>query len=199
MLLIALSLSLLSSIFVYKYFRNIKIIIAHIVLLIITPWILNIYLARPTIIEYILTKPKDLSFLGILGQLTSTDYIFFKSISKMQYAVGDYGYFLPGFLALVVFGFWECLSDKKIRKIMFAFVSSIFVSALLVYFIGYFAAAVFLIFLSMFATLGFYKFVLLLKVKKTPIILKLLISANFLIIFYEVLRLAHSISVQMEF
>ncbi|OGD95773.1 hypothetical protein A3A48_04060 [Candidatus Curtissbacteria bacterium RIFCSPLOWO2_01_FULL_37_9] len=199
MLIIALFLSLLSSIYVYSYFRNFRVLILHISLLLITPWMLDIILSKPTIIEYILIKPINLSFLNILGQLISTDYIFFKSIPDMQYAVGSYGYFLPGFLPLVVFGFWDILSNKKRRKIIIAFISAIVISFILVYYIGFFGAAVFLVFLSIFATFGCYKFVLILRVKKTPIFIKLLIVTIFLIIFYEILRLVHSISIQMKY
>jgi len=198
MLVIGLVLTLLPSIFVYLYSRNIKILIAHAMLLIITPWVLNIFLSKPTIIEYILAKPKDLSFLANLGQITSTDYIFFKTVPKVKYAVGDYGYFLPGFLPLVISGFWKFLTDKKIRGLIYVFILSIFVCSFLMYYVGYFSTNFLLPFLSIFATFGFFKFVRLLKTKKMSIYIKLLISANFLLIFYEVLRLIHSLNVQME-
>src|SRR4030042_4094128 len=142
MLIIALVLTLLSSILVYIYFKNIKIVIVHVLLLIITPWMFYIFLAKPTIIEYILAKPVDLSFLGVVGQITSADYIFFRAIPKLQYAVGDFGYFLPAFLPLVIFGFWEALNNKNLRNMIYSFILSIFISPFLMYYVGYFSSII---------------------------------------------------------
>lgn len=177
---------------------NKKLLVIFFFLLLLTPWAYNLFLGKPTLFDYITAKPNNISIINNLADVVSTDFLFFRNFPNLNYVVGDYGDFLPGFMPIIVIGFWSFLTSKRLKekRIVYIFLGSLIISSFLFYFVGYLGTLIFNVFLSIFATFGFLKFTTVLKEKKTKLIIKNLIIVNFLLIVYESLRLLHSLNIQ---
>lgn len=177
---------------------NKRFLLIFFFLLLLTPWTYNLFLGKPTLFDYILGKPNDISIIRNLAYVVSTDLLFFRNFPNLDYVVGDYGNFLPSFMPIIVTGFWFFLTSKKLKekRIVFIFLGALVTSSLLFYLIGYLSVLVFNAFLSILATFGFVKFISILRERKTKIFIKSLIILNFLLIIYESLRLFHSLNIK---
>lgn len=177
---------------------NKRFLIVFFFLLLLTPWTYNLFLGKPTLFDYIMSKPNNISIIRNLAYVVSTDFLFFRNFPNLNYVAGDFGNFLPGFMPIIVTGFWFFLTGKKLKekRIIFIFLGVLVISSLLFYLVGYLSALVFNAFLSILATFGFVKFVSVLKERKTKFFIKGLIILNLLLIIYESLRLFHSLNIQ---
>jgi len=195
---IALLATICSSFLVFYLTKNVRFVLIHLLLLLITPWIYTLVLNKPTLIDYLNAKPLQFSFLKNFALITSTDFIFFENFTKLKYIVGEHGGLLPSFIPLVLAGLWSLLSDKDKKNLVVSlFFVLILLGSLFLQFVGYLAVFPFLSLLSVFSTLGLIKFIKIFKLKTSPIA-EALILANIIMIIYETLILFHNINVQMS-
>lgn len=152
-------------------------------------------------------EPPLLHLLNVKGQgsiifnnleiVLSYRNLFFESNPVLFYIVGNHGYFLLSFLPLIISGIWISLNSTNLfaKKIVLIFPIFIFISAFLVHLIGLLSVYILLPVLTYFATIGFTKFVTLLK-KDSNKIIRVFIIINIILIFYESVRLLRVIQVQ---
>lgn len=195
---IGIAIITISALVIISY--NKKLLFIFLFLLFQTPWVYNLFLGKPAFFEYVLTKPNNISLVKNLANLVSTDFLFFRNFPNLNYVVGDYGNFLPSFMPIILTGFWFFLTSKRLKekRIVFIFLCSLIISSFLFYLVGYSSALMFNVFLSIFATFGFLKFVSVLKEKKTKLLIKSLITVNLLLIIYESSRFFHSLNIQLH-
>lgn len=199
-LLTLLVLTTISLIFIFLLKKDIKLLMVHLPLMFLTPWVITLFLGKPSFADYLNTKPAHFFFLKSIAFMSSTDFLFFQNFPNLSYIVGDYGDFLPSFIPLIATGLWFLLTSKKLeeKRIIFIFFGALLTSSLLFNLVGYLSATIFCVFLSIFATFGFLKFISILKEKKAKFIIKSLIIVNLLLIIYESLMLYHSLNVQIN-
>ncbi len=200
MVIIALVLLVISLLLIFYIGKKVSVMLIHVGILLLTPWAITLFLGKPTLTDYLNSKPAHLTFIKSIAFISSTDFLFFKNFTNLQYAVGDYGNFLPSFIPLITTGLWCSLTSKKLKErgLVVIFLGILVVSSLLYYIVGYLSVSIFNVFLSFFATFGFLKFVSILKEKRAKLIIKSLIYVNFLLIIYESLMLYHSLNIQIH-
>ena len=197
-LLIITILAFITGMIVKYTKKKLSPILIHLIFLLITPWFLTIILGKPTLLELLETRPPQSIISANIAFMTSTDLMFFRGEQRLIYAVGEHGYFLPSFLPLIIFGSWISIKSKSgpTKKLLILLISGWLLSFVLSRWFGLLSAALFLPTLSVLATLGFLELISIFKDRSTLLFVKAVIFVNIFLIFYESIRLFHTIQVQ---
>ncbi|GEM_PF-5447597 len=195
--ILALVLIAVSTFFVRFRFNKYWQIFVHLFLLLLTPWVLILFLASP--LNHRWDKPVkcNQTSANILC-LTSFEFLFFKGDSIPYQSVGDYGYFLPGFIPLLLLGTYKLLNSKK-KTVNLILPASATIS-LIIYKIThqpYISALIMVPIISALISIG--AIFVLSSFKKNTVKIKLLSLSVFIWVTYEAARLYQMIIVHKPF
>ena len=190
-LLVTLLLVLTSTILVWHLTKLKKFVILHLLLLLASPWLLTLLIARPRLKESPAVQPRFLQISENFSLLTSAEFLFSSGDKRFLYGTRDHGVFLLSFLPLMALGTYHSLVVKKssFKLALWWLLGGLTVGGVGSNVAGLPTSLWFLPALSVLATIGTQKSLNLLGAKNTTPVTKRLIILNFFWLGYESIRL----------
>jgi len=164
---------------------NKKIIFLNLALLLITPWVLTLLIARPPLRSLPATKSRSQQISQNLSFFTSPEFLFFSGDGRPDYGINGNGVFLFSFLPLIIIGLFQSR-----RWLLWWLLGGLIISTTITNTPGLPASLLFLPAMSILAALGFTKLFTKLTVFKTLYLA---------FIIYQALGLYHLILVHQPF
>lgn len=158
--------------------------IIHLILLLITPWVLTLIFGEISLKPLPPSRPKLEQIPDSISYYTSFDFLFFSGDKRPGHGTGEHGIFLFSFLPAIAVGLYRCLSSKKLphRVVICWLISGFSLSLLITNTPGIHGGIWFLPSLSVLASYGAVSMIS----SQTH---RFLVMANALLLAYEALRL----------
>lgn len=104
---------------IYTLHQKPSSVLLHLALLLITPWIIVLSLARPSLHPLPASQPKRERITANANFFTSFEFLFFSGDRRPGYGIMNYGVFLPSFPPLIALGLLTAVKRKNDTKYTF--------------------------------------------------------------------------------